>query len=333
MKQMPAKIARRCSIIGLSLGALVLLWAPAPAQACSISLCSLGYAAPRGGIIPANAPALVYVAPPGIDDTPEGSLLLMTLDGQPLSFTSVPDPAGGQGQFLITPTPPLQPSASYRLVGIGQCPGGLNGDLNVPFDVGPPEPLPAAMPSVIVHPPETTDLDVPGGPACVAQHRVAGTFLEWSFPDLGNYGSLTQYILKVDGQPWGDSSYGMALNGINPAYPYAVCDEAYAGYGLRPGPHHGELSIHVAGAPSDPPPVSFEFNLDCKAPYVLAGAPNPSKSSGGCAVGGAPASDALTWLVGLCLLALARRRASARGGWRSPARTRRNGDAGVYSRA
>jgi hypothetical protein len=272
---------------------------------------------------------LVYVAPPGIGNTPAGSLLLMTLEGQPLPFTWAPDRAG-EGQFLIAPTTPLQPGASYRLVGVGECPGGFYGDFNVPFDVGPPEDLPTTLGTVTVHPAETTDLDVPWGGACEARHRVAGVLVEASLPDLGDYGSLTQFILKVDGQPWGDSSYGQALNDTSPSYPYAVCDDAYPGYGLRPGPHHGELSIHVAGAPSDPAPFSFEFNLDCKAPYVLGGTPNPPSSSGGCVVGGAPASDAVTWLVGLCLLALVTRGARARRSWRSPSRARRNVTAGVY---
>lgn len=280
------------------------LWAFAPASrahACSIATCSLRSVAPSGGTIPANAPALVFVAPPGTTVTPNANLILTTLDGQTLPFTSEPDPTL-PGAFLIHPVTPLQPGAAYRLVGVGSCIEGqpIVG-LNSAFYVGPAADLPTTFGPVNPHAPELQEILVPDDSSCSAQRQVSAALLEVSSPQSPPpYAQLTRSTLKVDGQVWRTAGYGEAM----PAMPYQVCNGDNA-YGLPGGHHQGELSIHVAGATVDPPPATFEFDLGCgavggKGYDVVVPPPHD-----GCAIAGGPGSGAVGWLGGLSLLALA----------------------------
>ena len=121
--------------------------------ACSISVdgCPFAYAAPQWGTVPANAPALVFVPPPGSTAPIDEQLLFMTAAGTPLPFRSEPDPTV-PGTFLIKPVDPLVEGEGYRLVSIGWCEPGSDRPLdrvNQGFVVGPPAPLPTSVGTVI----------------------------------------------------------------------------------------------------------------------------------------------------------------------------------------
>ena len=92
---------------------------------------------------------------------------------------------------------------------------------------------------------------------------------------------------------------------LDATFPYAICEPG--GSRLQSGRHHGELSMHVAGATTDPPPVSFDFQLNCDG--VNAG------PTGGCALSSSPGRAGKPLAIGWTLVAFAaRRRRRRRGG-------------------
>jgi hypothetical protein len=163
--------------------AVFALWTPAPAWACSLDACSLTYAAPSFDV-PSNAPALVFAAPPDSENTPEKNLLLTTLDGVPVPFTSERDPFTplhsdffAPVQFLVKPATPLVEGATYRLISVGKC--IINGmdagpafGFDVAFSVGPPSELPLSLGSVTVHPEDAVNWPIPDDSSCMSNRLV-----------------------------------------------------------------------------------------------------------------------------------------------------------------
>jgi MYXO-CTERM domain-containing protein len=298
--------------------AVFALWTPAPAWACSFDTCSFTYAAPSFDV-PSNAPALVFAAPPDSENTPEKNLLLTTLDGVPVPFTSERDPFTPLHSdfltplhFLVKPATPLVEGATYRLISVGKCimnatDRGPAFGFDVTFTVGPPSELPSTLGSVTIHPEDSVNWPVPGGSSCVDNRLVSAAFLEVSTPELIAYYAVTRRTLQVDGQVWIEESYGKSMPGelLDATFPYSICEPG--GWGLQAGRHHGELSMHVAGASTDPPPVSFDFDLNCAG--VNAG------PTGGCALSSSPERAGNPLAIGWALVAFAaRRRRRRRGG-------------------
>ena len=110
----------------------------------------------------------------------------------------------------------------------------------------------------------------------------------------------------VDGALWVQEPYAfpglgdpLARAARSATAPYATCPASAEVVASVPSPlglgtHHGQLSVHVAGAPTDPPPVEFDFELTCQAARATTTKPS------GCAVGGGPDGN----ILGLPLLLL-----------------------------
>jgi hypothetical protein len=275
-----------------------------PAAACSVSACGGTYAAPNYGIIPSGATALVYKPPFGIGPTESSGLRIEAGDGTAVAFTTVPDPAT-PGHFLVNPTTPLEEGKAYRLISVGWC--NLGGSLNPAwptfnqvFSVGPPSSLPARMGTVTVHPSQMEEVTVGSSASCTEKVRAAVAVIELHPPpELSAHIQLMRRTLKVDGEVWISEEYGSnrPAGARSAGMPFAVCDPRadIEDRGLAPGTHTGEMSIHVAGAASDPPPVRFTFDLACtSAPPTGTTASNPS----GCAMT-APAPHELSFAAAL----------------------------------
>jgi hypothetical protein len=140
--------------------------------------------------------------------------------------------------------------------------------------------------------------------------------------ELQAYLPLARFTLNIDGRPWATSAYGSdrvappGLPGsISVLRPYTFCDPFHGARwdhgpagaatapsgSIAPGRHRAELSVHIAGAPVDPPPLSFDLDTTCgdvpdgrSPPDAGSGADGaggggvtpPARSGGGCAVAG-----------------------------------------------
>jgi hypothetical protein len=286
--------------VGLTSVVSVLLGFAVPnraARACTLPSCAQSYAAPAAyKSIPVNAPALVFR--PGnssaLDVTGVSKVAFFDVAGTALALDQKADPAAS-GHFLLTPKEPLVAGNWYRLVNLSWCSGPATwpaeSAFNNAFSVTPAMPLPTAIGPVSVTP-FVGDVDLPDSGACTKPGKVgAALFTVNHGPEMSAYLWLARWTLKVDGKVEVVSRYGdydalspfpSAARRIN--FPYLVCD-ANRGSWLSAGKHTAELSVHIAGATQDPPPVTFPFELSCTASEPsdggIDGDPSPADGDGG----------------------------------------------------
>lgn len=328
-------------LVGFGSAAVVLLTGGVQsARACSRFSCTDSYAAPRAyTAVPSNAPALFVqagvpgpaadggtnldgaAADGGAAPSPPGVISLTTLAGDPIPFSLQSDPVSPKGK-LIVPAAPL-PVGPLRLQ-TGNC-GHPNDYL---FSVLPEAPLPTTIGSVRVSRSLRGLTDSPTNGPCRAPIDAAVVQIE-ILPslDFRPYAELAQFTLTVDGEVWAQEGYGRHqswdVDDVQRAdLVYARCSALPNGdapSGLTPGRHAAQLSVHIAGAASDPPPIAFDFDLDCagagassadagSADAASTDAPAERKSSSGCQVGGNGSTAIVGPLALLLALAIRRRR-------------------------
>lgn len=327
---------------GLVLAALslagFLVVSPRISRACSIAGCGFSYAAPiAGGVLPANAPALVFR--PGMisrtDETRVAKVALLAADGSVIPYQVQPDPAAPD-HHLVTPSAALQEGGMYRLANLSSCTtGGIESPAWAPFNqtfsVGRAAPLPTSIGTVTVRPSRPMTVEVGHPSLCSAPAPVGAAELELALTtEMESYKAVARWTLKVDGKVEFTSQYGSYEAGQpdrSALRPYTVCGGDHASPWLTAGSHTGELSVHVAGATTDPPPLAFSFEVDCPGDGGAGGVPGTDggaggsgggasgaagggtgvSNGGGCAVPGGPSRTPSTWAL-LALIALMRAR-------------------------
>ncbi|HET6279490.1 MAG TPA: hypothetical protein VFH73_00930 [Polyangia bacterium] len=265
-----------------------------PLYACSLFSCTDAYSAPRPyTAIPANAPALyVQTAIPaslgrldgGAEPVGDGIIALTTGNGDAVPFSLQDDPRNPDGRLII-PTAPF-PIGTLRLLN-GTC-SRLNDYL---FSVLPDAPAPTVTGTVSVGPSLRGMTDSPTNGPCREPIDAAVIHLQISpSAALQPYAELAQFTVTVDGKVWATEGYGRFqswdIDEVQRAdLIYARCSASanpQAPSGLTPGRHSAALSVHVAGMSNDPPPVTFEFDLDCGQP-ADAGVPTDGGAQDGAA--------------------------------------------------
>ena len=305
-------------------------------------------AAPFPGVtVPANAPALVqYTAyNPSWGSKPPPRARLLGPDGAEIPLASRAEMAASPLQALVperllTPGTPLQPGAHTLVY------GGCQADQetrNV-FTVGPAAPLPTRIGAIRLQaqPVEALEANWVSGCGWTAQASSVQIVLEPS-PELQAFLPLARFTLTVDGTVWETSAYGSdrVSNPTDPAAvsllrPYTFCDPRFgagadggrAGGGstasgsIPPGRHRAELSVHIAGADQDPPPLAFELVTTCGD--VPDGRQAANGGAGGCAVSQLSAPGQPAWLALLVLCTIGLRRGRTGKGSAQSTRLRRS---------
>lgn len=272
------------------------------ARACSAPYCSPSVLAPpTGAIIPSNAPALFFDPARVLDRPATGAADVTLLDGAgmavPMDALTDPQFTGGvQGSpYLLIPRTPLTPSASYRLRFSAPC-GGDKQDGGVPlteqaFTTSAAVPQPATAGDLKIAPQRTQTITVSTRRGSCVYDIVASTaaFELQPSEELKPWLPLARFTTTVDGILWASTGYGAdpaasaTYRGVETVFAACPPSDPSDDSGLSLGPHHVELQVHIAGATTDPPPLSVEVNLTC---------PDAPKQTGGCSVGDRFASPA-----------------------------------------
>lgn len=326
-------------LVSLAACATAVLYAP-DSNACQPPLCTKAYAAPaQGTILTSSAPAVFFrpsrINAPATDAGVEGVTLWS--DGQQVPLTITEQSYAGQ---ILAPSIPLTAGSQYELHYVEQCPDSPSYPLepaSIPvvqeFTAGPPRPSPTAVGTVAVKSRSKETLTVLTSSGSCTTTLLAGVVnLELTFDEsIKPFLPTTKLITRVDGNEWSSTQYGVdegtlstqpqATYGRRYNLIFGACQApAQSGddVGLTMGKHTVELSAHVAGAQTDPAPVSIEVDLTCdQVPSTPDGgaadasgtAESGSSEDTGCHAASAPGGA--SWWTALMLMgavALLRRR-------------------------
>jgi len=160
------------------------------------------------------------------------------------------------------------------------------------------------MGTVIAYPSQPSERTLPDDSLCTVTLPVAESSLsDPHSPELDAYfhPSAARSSLTAKSSPLSaTATVARASAPRPPSVSRRTGGPRYLYGGLTPGRHHGELTIHVAGATVDPPPVSFDFELTCDD--------SRWHEAGGCSLGGGHGDRAAGGLlVGLAMLVRRRR--------------------------
>jgi MYXO-CTERM domain-containing protein len=279
--------------------------------------CIGSYVAPSSGTIPANAPAIAFY---DFHRATQARDLVSLMDASErvLAIDLIPDPANPR-HWLIRPLDPLE-TGYYQIRHRSSCApiAAL-----AAFQVGEARALPSTAGTVRL---ETTrrmrvDFGTTDGCQVAGDAAVLPIVFEPS-ETMRGWLPLAHFSLSIDGRPWASSGYGSdrsptpspfhAGSGLSVFQPYSFCDgvgnDGQPGTtvtgrsgGLQPGSHRAELTMHIAGAQADPPPIGFEFSLAC----------DTAPASSGCSLGDGHDPGDGSWIFTLLagvVLVLRRRR-------------------------
>ena len=321
---------------------------PQTAHACQPAPCTAARVAPpAGAAVPSTVPALAFTAtrsfrdpmPPA--DPPNGVALF--LDGGGLVPLTVVVEDQARSEYLLIPKSPLAVGGRYRWRWAETCRRADPEPVESLFAVGAAAPLPAAAGTLAVAAEQVERIHVlTSAGSCTAEITAATARLKLvPAPALTPFLATTRVVAVVDGKEWARSEYGaLPPDGSAMFRPFRQIHQIYSRCpwgaptseddGVAPGRHRVEWRLHVAGAKSDPPPLTVDVNLAC-APAADGGsdggwamdsggprdlAPAPDLASGGdgsepplpprgcaCGVGGATAPPwpamALLLLLGI----------------------------------
>ncbi len=270
--------------------------------------CSFDTAPHLGGAVPANLPAIAVK-----DTSSPGFVLTLGVpsDSQDPTLTfTVTDDARQLGTKL------LRPSANFavgaRVVGLGptcDVDGGDQFFAAVNFIAAAAQPLPTTAGEVTVAPSSErgrTQLVFKPSAELTAYLNVVRVEITNGSNSLSrDYGSVPTVFSFFSGD--GDSNQLNLCQGVEPSQK-----------------RHLEFQFHVAGATSDPPPLTLDADIDCRGPEVppppsdagvdAPGATSAANTDGsGCSVGLAGNSALpLGGLIGFATLIAARARSARR---------------------
>ena len=268
------------------------LLVPGAALACSC-LCLEARVVPvSGGDVPANAPALTYLAAGFEDDEPVGAadLVLERIDGEapaPHPFTLTP---AGDGVYHLALDEPLTPGARYRLTGPG-CSAPVVSE----FQATEPMPLPAELGALVVSH-GTGTVTVPSA-ECSQGERAGWADVEVELVEAARpWADLLMFETWVDDRRWSprDDSCahyppGQSWRGRGRDRVYTLCGGSMY-FGRDPGEHsvvmRASLALTDVSLSTDPEAI----HLSC--------------DEGGCSTVAASESGAAAWPVVPALLVL-----------------------------
>jgi len=265
---------------------------------------------PTSNTIPANLPAFV------IDDTGSPTTVEVTkVSGgtNGLTLGSIDDPRVPKTKLLVPATNDLlEAGATYTIAYTTKCSvSGVPDSARTSSYVAGPA---VALPTTI----GATANQYADGAIVIAPSPELKAFLETThfevFVDgasLGTtpYGHVTADNLKVD-----LSAYGVTVGYTSTSAPRSVCTSTAI------EKHEVRLTAHVAGADTDPSPMTFSVDVDCAKPaavptYLPDGGGDDRGATGGddtsgCSVGGPGPLGSLAsfFMVGAGLAVLGRRR-------------------------
>lgn len=257
----------RASIVVGTLAASVC--ATEPAQACSGLPCWPGSTVPKeGGTIPANLPAITWVASRGSAGE---------LDASDFHFELLPERVGASTPVrftleqatltrLIKPSTELLPNRAYRLSGNTLCDGGFPDERT--FRTATAAPLPTALGETIVARQQQAELQVSAGSQCsvrsVSAHALVGVrYSESAKP----WQDALLFSTWVDGEEWSPRlatneapEIGSSWVGHGADIVFTNCGPEGAP-GLAPGTHTVQFRATLAGTDIalESEPVSIEL--------------------------------------------------------------------------
>jgi hypothetical protein len=312
-------------------GLLLALLPPSSTRACGsgdVYWCIPSAVAPSAAIIPQNAPALVYFQWLGgrnVAGDPASQVHLFDGDGRALAVEVRDDEAlwvGVRGSFrhsLIHPAEALA-TGRYDIVHRSGCPSAM--EMRTSFEVGPPAALPDAVGTVRLGTRSKGRIQYPYPDSCsIAGEGESVEIVFEPAPSLRPWLPLTRFTLVVDGKPWSSSAYGsdrapqpsMPADGVPIFRPFSFCPQqpycCLQPGSILPGQHQAELRAHIAGAASDPPPITFEISFDpCPRTPGADGAnalpaAAPASEGGGCGVVSATGRNSGYWIALVALAA------------------------------
>jgi hypothetical protein len=284
---------------------IVVVGAPAPADAC-IDPCVQGFFVPASAsTVPANLPA-VYWSPiyePSGEWPSKDKLVALSSDGIPPTFTVVAAESW-RPSYLLYFEVPLVEGTTYAFVDRNECAVfNFYRPPSVTFLAGPPAPLPTTLGQLESQPSRFGLLDVPAQKECdpimvevVAAH--AFVRLELS-SDAAPWREVLELETIVDGKVFTVGAHGHSL--------YRVCafettDPWLSIYtGLEEGVHEVKMRATLPGTDLvlETRPITVE--IDCPPDPTLPDPPAPAEN--GCAT----SRPSLVMLVALLLLRRRRR--------------------------
>jgi hypothetical protein len=264
----------RVAIAGAVLGSLVL--APRLADACSAAPPRAWFAPANRATIPNNAPALVWS---GRDPA-----------GPALPAFDLAVEAEGE-LWLYRPNKPFVPGVAYTVT-------FADGSPNSTFTAGPSSPLPATVGTLSVASVKRQKLVVKTSSGSCTNEidaAVANVTFEPS-AELRPWLPVARVTALVDGVVFVAPAYGTVLTpppapstfsetrSLDKIFTSCGATNALDDRGVAEGHHTLTITAHVAGASTDPKPVSIEFDLSCDGqPATSSSADASDTSVAGCA--------------------------------------------------
>lgn len=244
----------------VALGAASLLFVPDLAHACEPPSCTAS-TTPRGGNLPGNAIAIPYRAG-------SGAPAFRLVDGAGADIATTLKPDAWSGGQLLVPTKPL-PAGRVDLVWNETC--GSTGEVHRSFSVGSDFALPTAIGTLEAVNRQVGALTVNTASGSCVNEVQAVTFDLQIDPtkELRAYREVVAYEISIDGDPMGWRFYGSSIEADDGPLQFAtihsVCGDRkpYDDNGPALGIHTLSVKAHVAGATTDPPPVTRKINLSC----------------------------------------------------------------------
>lgn len=296
--------------IGVSLPAAAHAESAPPRPRCSAQL-----APSFEQIIPLNAPSLVLLRhdSAGLESTI--SNISLSPAPTPITFEQVADPRQ-EGATLLLPSRALAGAAEYTLTGDIDCKGASTGLTDSSFSGNFKTGASVQLPTIT----EIATVRVLDGEFPASEILIAAS------PELVAYLPLTRFDAYVAGALWSSVDYGNVVADRGVIALQLDRDQlapGTTGRNLCPEGETGvttveiEIRPHVAGAETDPRPVSAAVPIDCRS-YERSrsndagpddpGANSTASGTGGCATGARTSSGSeLVWILGAAVMAIAAR--------------------------
>ncbi len=251
----------------VSVASLALVGATRDAAACSPPPCEPARVIAAGAKLPMNAPAIPYIAPAAASSGT--TMRLLDPGNAELPTSTAPDPWWSTG-FLLTQSSALSTGA-HKLSYLETCTAlGASAQGSRSFEVVAATPLPVQFGTVHGDNWKVGQrLVMTSSGACFTSLEAVSIDLRvFASPELLAYAPVTGFKVRIDGAPARSSYYGEAKTdekGIVVMQLHAACGTRTGGddNGVTLGEHDVEVTAHVAGAASDPPPVVRRLRFSC----------------------------------------------------------------------